>query len=126
MTRVLVTRHRTHPSHPPGDEASPAVQLRVAATGLPPTLGGGPTQPLEVGRASRVVTAAQRAALVVRDGGCAVAGWTDPRPGAKPTIYATGCMAAPPTWPTWPCCAEPTIGRSMRAAAGLPATRTGG
>jgi hypothetical protein len=46
--------------------------LRAAATRLPPTLGGAPAQPLEVGRASRVVTAAQRAALVVRDGGCAV------------------------------------------------------
>ena len=35
-----------------------------------PGLGGAPTQPLEVGRTSRVVTAAQRAALAVRDGGC--------------------------------------------------------
>ena len=49
-----------------------AAQLQAAATRLPPALGGAPTQPLEVGRASRVVTAAQRAALVVRDGGCAV------------------------------------------------------
>jgi hypothetical protein len=36
---------------------------------LPPTLGGAPSQPLEVGRASRVITGAQRAALAVRDGG---------------------------------------------------------
>ena len=36
---------------------------------LPPVLGGAPTQPLEVGRSSRVVPAAQRAALAVRDGG---------------------------------------------------------
>ena len=74
VTRVLVTRHRTNPSHHPGDEASLAAQLRAAATRLPPALGGGPTQPLEVGRTSRVVTPAQRAALVVRDGGCTVAG----------------------------------------------------
>jgi HNH endonuclease len=33
---------------------------------------------LEVGRTSRVVTAAQRAALVVRDGGCAVPGCDRP------------------------------------------------
>jgi hypothetical protein len=33
---------------------------------------------LEVGRASRVVSAAQRAALVVRDGGCAVPGCDRP------------------------------------------------
>ena len=46
--------------------------------GLPPALGGGRTQPLEVGRTSRVVSAAQRAALVVRDGGCALAGCDRP------------------------------------------------
>ena len=39
---------------------------------LPPTLGGTPTQPLEVGRAIRVVQPAQRTALAVRDGGCVV------------------------------------------------------
>ena len=47
-----------------------------------------------------------------------------PWPGAKPTMCATGCMAAPPTWPTWPCCAEPTTGRCMRAAGGSPAAPT--
>jgi HNH endonuclease len=45
--------------------------LRTAATLLPPTLGGAPSQPLEVGRTTRVVNPAQRNALVVRDGGCA-------------------------------------------------------
>jgi len=39
-------------------------------TRLPPTLGGAPTQPLEVGRATRVIQPAQRTALAVRDGGC--------------------------------------------------------
>jgi HNH endonuclease len=91
VTRVLVTRHPTtdHPDHGLGLDDGPgghdhqdgleadaglAAQLRAAARLLPPALGGAPAQPLEVGRASRVVTAAQRAALVVRDGGCAVAG----------------------------------------------------
>jgi hypothetical protein len=37
---------------------------------LPPVLGGAPSQPLDVGRATRVVSPAQRAALAVRDGGC--------------------------------------------------------
>jgi hypothetical protein len=76
VTRVLVSRHPT--DHLAGTDASLAGQLQAAATRLPATLGGAPTQPLEVGRTSRVVSAAQRAALVVRDGGCAVAGCQRP------------------------------------------------
>ena len=108
----------------PGWRGRPDGLLQAAARRLPPALGGGPTQPLEVGRTTRVVTAAQRAALAVRDGGCVFPDCTGPRPGAKPTICATGSMAAPPTWPTWPWSAEPTTGRSMRAAGGLTATPT--
>ena len=78
VTRVLVTRHRTHHHDGSGGEGGLAGWLQAAATRLPPALGGGPTQPLEVGRTSRVVTAAQRAALVVRDGGCVVAGCDRP------------------------------------------------
>jgi Domain of unknown function (DUF222)/HNH endonuclease len=79
VTRVLVTRQPPRPGDPGGDaghhpdlggEGSLAAQLQ-AATMLPPTLGGAPTQPLEVGRTTRVVSAAQRAALTVRDRGCA-------------------------------------------------------
>ncbi|HEV3465363.1 MAG TPA: DUF222 domain-containing protein, partial [Actinomycetota bacterium] len=44
--------------------------LRAAMARLPLTLGGAPTQPLDVGRATRVVQPAQRTALAVRDGGC--------------------------------------------------------
>jgi hypothetical protein len=62
----------------PTDQQGLAARLRVAARLLPPTLGGAPTQPLEVGRTSRVVTAAQRAALLVRDGGCAFPGCDRP------------------------------------------------
>jgi hypothetical protein len=47
-----------------------AAQLRAAMTLLPPILGGAPSQPLDVGRTTRVVSPAQRIALVVRDGGC--------------------------------------------------------
>jgi Domain of unknown function (DUF222)/HNH endonuclease len=91
VTRVVVRRHPT--SHQPAHGAGPtdgpggpepqdhpgtadrlAARLRAAARRLPPALGGAPAQPLEVGRTSRVVTPGQRAALVVRDGGCAVAG----------------------------------------------------
>jgi hypothetical protein len=47
-------------------------------TRLPRPLGGAASQPLEVGRASRVITAAQRAALAVRDHGCVIPGCDRP------------------------------------------------
>jgi hypothetical protein len=76
VTRVLVTRHpRLHGHHDPSGHPDPdgeglAAQLRAAAALLPPVLGGAPTQPLDVGRTTRVVQPAQRTALAVRDGGC--------------------------------------------------------
>jgi hypothetical protein len=70
LTRVLVTRHPSGDHHAAGDGGGLAARLRTAVTLLPPSLGGAPTQPLEVGRATRVVSAAQRTALAVRDGGC--------------------------------------------------------
>jgi hypothetical protein len=55
-----------------------AARLRAAMALLPPILGGAPSQPLEVGRTSRVVKAAQRTALAVRDGGCVFPGCSRP------------------------------------------------
>jgi hypothetical protein len=85
VTRVLVTRHHGsgHPGHhhPTQDEDGASdlpARLRAAITLLPPALGGAPTQPLEVGRATRVVSAAQRTALAVRDGGCRCRGCDRP------------------------------------------------
>ena len=77
VTRVLVTRHPTTDHHS-GAEDRLVARLRWRRRRLPPALGGAPTQPLEVGRTSRVVSAAQRAALVVRDGGCAFPGCDRP------------------------------------------------
>ena len=80
VTRVLVTRH-----HDGGDGNNAdlhggdlPIRLRTAMTLLPPALGGAPTQPLEVGRATRVVSPAQRTALAVRDGGCRYPGCDRP------------------------------------------------
>src|ERR671913_951203 len=87
VTRVIVTRHPSHhhqlgqPNPRPGTKTPPVAEdptpiqgldgrLRAAMTLLPPVLGGAPTQPLEVGRTTRVIQPAQRAALAVRDGGC--------------------------------------------------------
>jgi hypothetical protein len=90
LTRVLVTRHLSHHTsghHTTWDggagHGAPgglAARLQTAVALLPPALGGAPTQPLEVGRTTRVVTAAQRAALAVRDGGCAFPGCDRPPP----------------------------------------------
>jgi Domain of unknown function (DUF222)/HNH endonuclease len=88
LTRVLVTRHSHH--HPssrdgagePDGDGDPAgdlpARLQAALALLPPSLGGPATQPLEVGRATRVVSPAQRTALTVRDGGCVVPGCDRP------------------------------------------------
>ena len=92
ITRVVVTRQPDRQrdlGHRPGDEEAGATRdlvgeagltgrLRAAMTLLPPNLGGAPTQPLEVGRATRVVTPAQRAALAVRDRGCVLPGCERP------------------------------------------------
>jgi hypothetical protein len=93
VTRVLVSRHpgghpgrpgdqpdRHHPGADP-DSGGPAElqrRLRAAQAVLPPTLGGAPTLPLEVGRATRVISPTQRAALAVRDRGCVFPGCDRP------------------------------------------------
>ena len=56
--------------HNPGASVDLQGRLRAAMAVLPPTLGGAPSQPLDVGRATQVVQPAQRAALAVRDRGC--------------------------------------------------------
>jgi hypothetical protein len=91
VTRVLVRRQPGHPPAPdhghgvdhdprvdPGEPVGRQQQLRAAMAGLPPTLGGARRQPLDVGRSTRVVQPAQRAALAIRDGGCVFPGCDRP------------------------------------------------
>jgi hypothetical protein len=76
LTRVLVARHRDlDPHHDNGDLAA---RLRIAMELLLPALGGALSEPLEVGRATRVVSPVQRTALTVRDGGCKFPGCDRP------------------------------------------------
>jgi uncharacterized protein DUF222/HNH endonuclease len=77
VTRVLVTRDRCDPA-PQDDDGGLAARLRAAVGLLPVVLGGAPTQPLALGRATRVITPAQHTALVVRDGGCRFPGCDRP------------------------------------------------
>jgi Domain of unknown function (DUF222)/HNH endonuclease len=72
LTRVLVTRQASdpRPADDGGGAAGLAARLQAAMALLPPVLGGAVSQPLDVGRASRGITPAQRSALAVRFGGC--------------------------------------------------------
>src|SRR5215211_2013892 len=138
VTRVLVTRqatsHHGHHDDPCGDhhprrpesQATLTDRLQAAARRLPPVLGGAPSQPWTSagppgssnppnGPPWPCGTAAVSSPAVIV-----------PLPGVRPIIWSTGWMAARPTWPTWSWCAEPIIGRSMRAAGNSSPGPTGG
>jgi hypothetical protein len=85
ITRVIVSRQPLgtcacqSPGNPRGPEGSGVEGLlRAVLAKLPPILGGAPSRPLEVGRATRVVSPAQRSALAARDGGCVFPGCSRP------------------------------------------------
>jgi len=94
LTRAVCTRHpaTSHPdptthshdptthSHDPttGGPDGLARRLRDGLALLPPALGGAPSEVLELGRTTRVVSAGLRKALAVRDRGCVVAGCDRP------------------------------------------------
>jgi hypothetical protein len=110
-----------HPSGPAGL----AGRLRAAMALLPPVLGA-PTQPLEVGRTSRVVQPGQRLALAVRDGGCVFPDCARPLAWCEAHHLRHWLHGGPLIWPIWRCCAGPITGRSMRAAGGCNDTPTAG
>ena len=77
VSRVIVSRPTTSHDNP-GVTDDLAGRLRAARARLPRILGGAPSQPLDVGRSSRVVQPGQRRALGVRDGGCVFPDCTRP------------------------------------------------
>jgi hypothetical protein len=101
-------------------------RLGAAMALSPPVLGGAPTQPLEVGRTTRVVQPAQRVAPAVRDGGCVFPGCARPLAWCEAHHLRHWRHGGPTDPANWGCCAGPTIGWSMRAAGGWPGTRTAG
>ena len=86
-TRVLITLDYHHLATGLGqatlietDQPLSAGQVRHLActAGLIPAVLDGPSQPLDLGRSERLFTPAQRAALALRDGGCAFPGCDRP------------------------------------------------
>jgi hypothetical protein len=83
VTRVVVSRQPLDacdicPGHDSHDSMGREGWLQAVLAKLPPILGGAPSRPLDVGRATRVVSPAQRTALAVRDGGCVFPGCSRP------------------------------------------------
>jgi hypothetical protein len=81
VIRAVVDRDRGGTERDPGDPDDPgglAGRLRAAVALLPSALGGAPSRPLDLGRTVRVVSAAQRNALALRDGGCSFPGCDRP------------------------------------------------
>jgi HNH endonuclease len=124
VTRVLASRDSTA-GH---DALAPAIggRLRAAAALLPPVLGGALTQPLDVGRATRVVTPAQRTALAVRDGGCRFPGCSRPLAWCEGHHLRHWLDGGPTDLANLALLCRAHHRRSMRAAGGWVATQTGG
>jgi hypothetical protein len=86
VTRAIVHRHHAHTGQadagPGGNGAGAgglAARLHRAMALLPAPLGG-PTQLLDLGRGTRLISPALRRALALRDGGCVAEGCDRPAP----------------------------------------------
>ena len=92
-----------------GDVLSVATVRRLACdAAIIPMVLGTKGEPLDVGRARRLVTKGLRAALWQRDQGCSFPGCTIPRHGPTRTTCSTGGSAGRTSLPTPPCSADDT------------------
>jgi hypothetical protein len=79
ITRIMVSRDPDASHAQDGSGSSLQRLLQATMARLPSILGGAPSRPLDVGRATRVVSPAQRQALAVRGGGgCVFPGCSRP------------------------------------------------
>ncbi len=97
---------RCEPDHVGAVSPATARRLACDASVLPVVLGG-PSEPLDVGRRTPVVSAGLRRAVVLRDQRCRFLACTWPIPGATPTTSCTGPTGGRPPCTTWCCCAVP-------------------
>jgi len=107
-----------------GEPIAPEAARRIGCDAkILPILLGSAGQPLDIGRSTRTITATIRAALNVRDNGCAFPAATHSRPGATATTSPTGPTAAKPPCTTSSCSAATTTKRSTTTAGPSPSTK---
>jgi Domain of unknown function (DUF222) len=128
VTRVLITRQPPTHDHDPGSprdhdalgghdrDGGLATRLQTAAALLPRSWAAPPASPWTSAGPAGSSTPPNAPPWPGGTGAVASPAVTGPWPGVTPTTSSTGWTAARPTFPTWPCCAGPSIGRSMRAA----------
>ena len=95
-----------------------------------PAVLGEKSEPLNLGRLRRLISAGLRRALFLRDRGCAFPGCHARRGAVRVTTSVTGQRVVPRIWGTWSCCAPITTGcctaRAGKSASPPTAYRSSG